>query len=91
MAVVDPDERSAATGVTGAAISPSITRVLMSYPLLLKPPEEKQIFVRLTPVFQSKAASDLRRAGLKRPVVSWAFLRLLVTRTGRFAGTMTGF
>ena len=38
MAVVDPDERSAAAGVTGvarttgAAISPSITGALMSYP-----------------------------------------------------------
>ena len=45
MAVVDPDERSAAaagvTGVartTGAAISPSITGVLMGYPLLLNLP-----------------------------------------------------
>jgi len=44
MAVVDPDERSAAAGVTGvarttgAAISPSITGALMSYPLLLNVP-----------------------------------------------------
>ena len=41
MAVVDPDERSAAAGVTGvarttgAAISPSITGALLSYPALL--------------------------------------------------------
>jgi MFS family permease len=44
MAVVDPDERSAAAGVTGvarttgAAISPSITGVLLSYPSLLNVP-----------------------------------------------------
>jgi MFS family permease len=44
MAVVDPDERSAAAGVagvartTGAAISPSITGALMSYPMLLNVP-----------------------------------------------------
>jgi MFS family permease len=44
MAVVDPDERSAAAGVTGvarttgAAISPSIAGALMSYPLLLNVP-----------------------------------------------------
>jgi len=44
MAVVDPDERSAAAGVTGvarttgAAISPSITGALMSYPSLLNVP-----------------------------------------------------
>ena len=44
MAVVDPDERSAAAGVTGvarttgAAISPSITGTLMSYPVLLNVP-----------------------------------------------------
>jgi MFS family permease len=44
MAVVDPDERSAAAGVTGvarttgAAISPSITGALMSYPALLNVP-----------------------------------------------------
>jgi predicted MFS family arabinose efflux permease len=44
MAVVDPDERSAAAGVTGvarttgAAISPSITGALLSYPLLLNVP-----------------------------------------------------
>jgi MFS family permease len=44
MAVVDPDERSAAAGVTGvarttgAAISPSITGALMSFPLLLNVP-----------------------------------------------------
>ena len=44
MAVVDPDERSAAAGVTGvarttgAALSPSITGALMSYPLLLNVP-----------------------------------------------------
>ncbi len=41
MAMVDPDERSAAAGVTGvarttgAAISPSITGALLSYPSLL--------------------------------------------------------
>jgi MFS family permease len=44
MAVVDPDERSAAAGVTGvarttgAAISPSITGALLSYPALLNVP-----------------------------------------------------
>src|SRR5512136_1773194 len=44
MAVVDPDERSAAAGVTGvarttgAALSPSITGALMSYPSLLNVP-----------------------------------------------------
>jgi len=44
MAVVDPNERSAAAGVTGvarttgAAISPSITGALLSYPLLLNVP-----------------------------------------------------
>jgi MFS family permease len=44
MAVVEPDERSAAAGVTGvarttgAAISPSITGALLSYPLLLNVP-----------------------------------------------------
>ncbi len=44
MAVVDPDERSAAAGVagvartTGAAISPSITGALMGYPALLNVP-----------------------------------------------------
>lgn len=44
MAVVDPDERSAASGVTaiarsvGAAISPSITGVLISIPALLSLP-----------------------------------------------------
>jgi MFS family permease len=44
MAVVDPDERSAAAGVTGvarttgAAISPSITGALLSYPSLLNIP-----------------------------------------------------
>jgi MFS family permease len=44
MAVVEPDERSAAAGVTGvarttgAAISPSITGALMSYPLFLNVP-----------------------------------------------------
>ncbi len=44
MAVVDPDERSAAAGVTGvarttgAALSPSITGALMSYPALLNVP-----------------------------------------------------
>jgi MFS family permease len=44
MAVVDPDERSAAAGVTGvarttgAAISPSITGTLLSYPVLLNVP-----------------------------------------------------
>jgi MFS family permease len=44
MAVVDPDERSAAAGVTGvarttgAAISPSLTGALMSYPTLLNVP-----------------------------------------------------
>jgi MFS family permease len=44
MAVVDPDERSAAAGVTGvarttgAAISPSITGVLLGYPPLLNVP-----------------------------------------------------
>ncbi|CAG0931939.1 hypothetical protein TFLX_02366 [Thermoflexales bacterium] len=44
LAVVDPDERSAAAGVTGvarttgAAISPSITGALLSYPSLLNVP-----------------------------------------------------
>ncbi len=44
LAVVDPDERSAAAGVagvartTGAAISPSITGALLSYPALLNVP-----------------------------------------------------
>lgn len=44
MAVVDPDERSAASGVTaiarsvGAAISPSLTGVFMSIPTLLSAP-----------------------------------------------------
>ena len=44
LAVVEPDERSAAAGVTGvarttgAAISPSITGALMSHPLLLNVP-----------------------------------------------------
>ncbi len=44
IAVVDPDERSAAAGVTGvarttgAAISPSITGVLLGYPALLNLP-----------------------------------------------------
>jgi MFS family permease len=44
MAVVDPDERSAASGVTaiarsvGAAISPSITGVFLSIPALLSAP-----------------------------------------------------
>jgi len=44
MAMVDSDERSAAAGVTGvarttgAAISPSITGALMSYPALLNVP-----------------------------------------------------
>ncbi len=44
MAVVAPDERSAAAGVagvartTGAAISPSITGALMGYPALLNVP-----------------------------------------------------
>ncbi len=44
VAVVEPGERSAAAGVTGvarttgAALSPSITGALMSYPLLLNVP-----------------------------------------------------
>jgi MFS family permease len=44
MAVVDPDERSAASGVTtiarsvGAAISPSLTGIFLSIPLLLSAP-----------------------------------------------------
>ncbi len=44
MAVVEPDERSAAAGVTGvarttgAAISPSITGALLGYPSLLNVP-----------------------------------------------------
>ncbi len=44
MAVVDPDQRSAAAGVTGvarttgAALSPSITGALMGFPALLNVP-----------------------------------------------------
>jgi hypothetical protein len=44
MAVVSPDERSAASGVTaiarsvGAAISPSLTGILLSVPALLSAP-----------------------------------------------------
>ena len=44
MAVVEPDERSAAAGITGvarttgAALSPSLTGALLSYPTLLSVP-----------------------------------------------------
>ena len=44
MAVVAPDERSAASGVTsiarslGAAISPTLTGIFLSFPLLLSVP-----------------------------------------------------